>query len=132
MGFDPQAIFANLAEKERIKGHHSAEGRTIRILTRALQGLSSGNLSRRDVVVLCHQAMEDWLKAKCKVSPWSVRALPALLLKAVEQQWITRLDAVRLQKIHHLRVSLDSGADVQAQQVESMLKFCLELLEKRW
>ena len=132
MGFDPQAIFANLAEKERIKGHHSAEGRTIRILTRALQGLSSANLSRRDVVVLCHQAMEDWLKAKCKVSPWSVRVLPALLLKAVEQQWITRHDAGRLQKIHHLRVSLDSGADVQAQQVESMLEFCLELLEKRW
>ena len=131
MGFDPQTIFANLAEKERVKGHHSAEGRTIRILTRALQGLSSGSLSRRDVVVLSHQAMEDWLKAKCKISPWSTRAISALLLTAVEQRWITRLEAVRLQRIHHLHAALDSGADIQAQQVESMLEFCLELLEKR-
>jgi len=62
MSFDPQAIFANLAEKERIKGHHSPEGRAIRTLSRGLHGFSSGSLSGRDVVVLCDQAVEDWLK----------------------------------------------------------------------
>ena len=133
MSFDAQAIFADLAEKERIKGHHSAEGRAIRTLSRALNGHSSGNLSGRDVVVLCDQAIEDWLKAKCKVSPWSVRGLPELLARAVQARWISRLEAVRLQKVRNARQSIDhQGADVPALEVESTLKFCLELIERHW
>ena len=42
MKFDAQAIFANLTEKERVKGHHSAEGQAIRTLGRALNGGSVG------------------------------------------------------------------------------------------
>jgi hypothetical protein len=133
MSFDPQAIFADLAEKERIKGHHSPEGRAIRTLSRALHGLSSGNLSGRDVVVLCDQALEDWLKAKCKVSPWSVRSLPEFLIRAVQARWISRIEAVRLQKLRNVRESLDyQSADLPDLQVESTLKFCIELLEKHW
>ena len=71
MTFDPQAIFANLVEKERLKGHHSPEGRAIRILSRAMNGWSSGNLAALDVLVLCDQALEDWLKARLKLSAWS-------------------------------------------------------------
>jgi hypothetical protein len=133
MSFDAQAIFADLAEKERIKGHHSAEGRAIRTLSRTLNGYSCGNLSGRDVVVLCDQAIEDWLKAKCKVSPWSVHGLPELLTRAVQARWISRLEAVRLQKLRNARQSIDhQGADVPALEVESTLKFCLELIERHW
>lgn len=133
MSFDAQAVFANLAEKERIKGHHSAEGRAIRTLSRALNGYSCGNLSGRDVVVLCDQAIEDWLKAKCKVSPWSVRGLPELLARAVQARSIGRLEAVRLQKLRNARQSIDhQGADVPALEPESTLKFCLELIERHW
>ena len=133
MSFDAQAIFADLAEKERIKGHHSPEGRAIRTLSRALNGYSCGNLSGRDVVVLCDQAIEDWLKAKCKVSPWSARGLPELLARAVQARWISRLEAVRLQKLRNARESIDhQGADVPALEVESTLKFCLELIERHW
>jgi hypothetical protein len=133
MSFDAQAIFADLAEKERIKGHHSAEGRAIRTLSRTLNGYSCGNLSGRDVVVLCDQAIEDWLKAKCKVSPWSVHGLPELLTRAVQARWISRLEAVRLRKLRNARQSIDhQGADVPALEVESTLKFCLELIERHW
>jgi hypothetical protein len=133
MSFDAQAIFADLAEKERIKGHHSAEGRAIRTLSRTLNGYSCGNLSGLDVVVLCDQAIEDWLKAKCKVSPWSARGLPELLTRAVQARWISRLEAVRLQKLRNARQSIDhQGADVPALEVESTLKFCLELIERHW
>jgi hypothetical protein len=133
MSFDAQAIFADLAEKERIKGHHSAEGRAIRTLSRTLNGYSCGNLSGLDVVVLCDQAIEDWLKAKCKVSPWSVHGLPELLTRAVQARWISRLEAVRLQKLRNARQSIDhQGADVPALEVESTLKFCLELIERHW
>src|SRR3954447_7023375 len=93
--FDAQVIFANLAEKERIKGHHSVEGRAIRILSRALNGSSSGNLSGRDVLVLSDQAVTDWLKARLKLSPWSTTSLPELLLKAIEAKLIARRDGVR-------------------------------------
>jgi len=49
MTFDAQEIFANLAEKEKVKGHHSPEGRAITTLSRALSGWSAKNLSARDV-----------------------------------------------------------------------------------
>ena len=51
MAFDAQAIFANLTEKERVFGHHSAEGRAIRTLGRTLDGWSTGDLSARDAIV---------------------------------------------------------------------------------
>lgn len=133
MKFDPQAIFANLAEKEKIKGHHSPEGRAIRTLSRALNGYSSGNLSGRDVLALCVQTMEDWLKTKLKVSPWSTRSLPALAIKAVQARWITRLEAVRLQKLLSAQESIDQhGSEVPGVEVESALKLCIELVERHW
>jgi hypothetical protein len=133
MSFDAKAIFADLAEKERIKGHHSPEGRAIRTLSRALNGFSSGDLSRRDVIVLCDQAIEDWLQAKCKISPWSTRSLPELLVRAVQARWISRLEAVGLQKLRNTRESIDQqGADAPGLEVESTLKFCIELVEKHW
>ena len=133
MNFDPQAIFADLAEKERVKGHHSPEGRAIRMLSRALNGYSSGNLSGRDVVVLCDQAIEDWVKARCKFSPWSTRSLPELLVTAVQACWISRSEAVCLQKLHNARPSIDQQiAKIAPPEVESALKFCIDLIEKHW
>ena len=133
MTFDANAIFANLAEKERIKGHHSPEGRAIRTLSRALSGLSSGSLSRRDVSVLCDQAIEDWLKARCKLSPWSTRSLSELLVKAVEAQWITPVEAVRLEKLRNTRKTIyDPRTNVPALELEMALLFCIELIERHW
>ena len=133
MPFDPQALFANLAEKERLKGHHSAEGRAIRTLSRAMNGWSSGNLSAFDVVVLCDQSMEDWLKACLRVSAWSTQDLPTLLEKAVGKGLIMRMEAVRLQKIHNARDrSRDEGSVTTEQEVEAALEFCIQLLERYW
>jgi hypothetical protein len=133
MPFDPQAIFANLAEKERLKGHHSAEGRAIRTLSRAMNGWSSGGLSGLDVVVLCDQSLEDWLKARLKLSAWSIQDFPALLEKAVGKGLITRLEAVRLQKLHNARVrARDEGSATAANEVEAALEFYIQLVEKYW
>jgi hypothetical protein len=133
MSFDPQAIFADLAEKERIKGHHSPEGRAIRTLSRALNGFSSGNLSRRDVIVLCDQAIEDWLKARCKLSPWSTRSLPELLVTAVDSGWMTQVEAEKLHKLRNARNTIrDENADVAAEEMDSVLQFCIQLMEKHW
>jgi len=131
MPFNAQEIFANLAEEEKIKGHHSPEGRAIRVLSRALSGWSSADLSARDVVVLCDQAVEEWLKVRLRCSPWSARALPALTQDALKNNVITRLEATRLQKVHHLRSALRDGS-ISKRDVETTLEFCIELIEKRW
>ena len=133
MTFDPHAIFANLAEKERLKGHHSAEGRAIRTLSRAMNGWSSGNLSALDVLVLCDQSLEDWLKARLKLSGWSMQDFPALLEKALGAGLITRMEAVRLQKLHNARSrARGEGGAATAQEVEAALEFCIQLVEKYW
>jgi len=130
MPFDAQAIFANLAEKERIIGHHSPEGQAIRVLSRALSGWSAGTLSRRDVVVLCDQAVEDWLNARLKKSPWSIRSVPQLVPAALAVQWITAADAERLRSVHELRAA--DAAEISAREVEDALEFCIDLIDKHW
>lgn len=132
MAFDAREIFANLAEKEKIKGHHSPEGRAIRVLSRALSGWASGNLWARDVVVLCHQAIEDWLKTRLKRSPWSAQSMPALATAAVKVRLITRLEAVRLQKLAHLRAQSGDDKQISKMEVERALEFCIQLIEKHW
>ena len=133
MSFDPQAAFANLAEKERVKGHHSPEGRAIRTLSRALNGWSAGNLSARDVLVLCDQAMGDWLKTSLNLSVWSTRTLPELLAMAVAREWITNAEAERLQRVR--KSSFDNPKEtnqVATDCVQDLLESCIQLVEKRW
>lgn len=132
MPFNPQAILANLIEQERIKGHHSEEGRAIRTLARALSGWSSGNLSAGDVLVLCDQAVEDWLKARLKRSPWSFESTPALLFAAAECGLITSAAAVYLQKLRERRKNLSQAEAIGGEEVEATLEFCIQLIEKHW
>jgi len=131
MTFDPQAIFANLTAKERLHGHHSAEGRAIRTLSRALNGWSAGNLAADDVIVLCDQAIEDWLKARLKVSAWAATSLRQLLATAVATELITPAELIHLQTIHDLRAQ--STADpVAADDVEAVLEWAIEIIENHW
>jgi hypothetical protein len=132
MPFDAREIFANLAEKEKIKGHHSPEGRAVRTLSRALSGWSGENLSARDVLVLCDQAVEDWLKARLKRPPWSAVPTLALLAAAMEYGLITPSESVRLQEIHRLCIEMRTGRATSGSVVEAALEFCIELIEKHW
>jgi len=132
MPFNAQLVYANLVEKERVKSHHSPEGRAIRLLSRALSGWSSGDLSARDVVVLCDQAVEDWLKARLKRSPWSAQTMPALMVDAAKNRLITRMEAVKVQRMRNLRARSDDEAAISKKEVESALEFCIQLIEKHW
>lgn len=127
--FDAKEIFANLVEKERTQGHHSPEGRAIRVLSRALNGWSAGNLGQRDVVVLCEQAVKDWLKARLRRSPWSPETITALLADAVAKNLITRAEAVRLQRIHLWR---EQEGPLSGREAEAALAFSIEVIDKRW
>ena len=131
MTFDAQAIFANLSEKERIHGHHSPEGQAIRTLGRALHGWSTGNLSGGDVVVLCDQAIADWLKRKLKVSAWSATGMTELLAAAAAKDVLSPDDALRLQRLHAVRADANSRA-IAAADVEAMLECAIEVVEQHW
>ena len=132
MSFDPQAIYGSLAEKEKLKGHHSPEGHAIRVMSRALNGWSSGILSGWGVLVLCEQAVEDWLKARLNIAPWSMRGLTSLTATWVEKKLITGLEAVRLRRIHLARSRARQGRSPAARDVEAALQFCIRLIEKHW
>jgi hypothetical protein len=133
MAFDAQSIFANLTEKERLKGHHSAEGRAIRTLSRAMNGWSSGNLAALDVLVLCDQSLEDWLKARLKLSPWATQDFPTLLQKAVVKGLLTRMEAARLQKLHNARARARAEGNAPvARDVEAALQFSIRVVERYW
>ena len=133
MRFDAQALFARLTEREKVKGHHSPEGRAIRTLSRALNGWSTGNLDAVDVLALCAQAMEDWVKARLKVPQWSALSLPALLQKAMEAKLLTRSEAVRLKQTHALRAGArQTRIAPTAEYVESALELCIRVVEKHW
>jgi hypothetical protein len=129
---DLRNLFENLAEKEKIKGHHSAEGRAIRTLSRALSGWLAGNLDPIDVLVLCDQAIEDWLKAKLKLSNWSTLPLAEIMPKAIQKDWLTRGEAVRLQRIRNLRRAASEKGAIPADRVADALQFCIRLVEKHW
>jgi hypothetical protein len=131
MNFDAQRIFANLAEKERLKGHHSPEGRAIRILSRALHGWSSGSLSPGDVVVLCDQVVEDWLKSRMKVSEWSTIELMKLIAAAAQTNLLTSVEADKLRCVHEIRRRWP-GTAVVAADAESALQDSIEIIEERW
>jgi hypothetical protein len=130
MTFDLQALFANLAEQEKLKGHHSPEGQAIRTLARALNGWSTNSLSGWDVLALSQQAVEDWLKSRLRISSWSRRDLPELIASALSTGLLTSLEAARLREIHN--AGWHEKHDIHAGDVDKILEFCIRLVEKRW
>ena len=131
MAFNGREIYANLIEKEKLKGHHSPEGQAIRTLSRALQGWSSDSLTSWDVLSMCRQAMEDWLKARLQVSAWSAEELPELLTRAAAMNLLTGAEAERLQKLHHRRVPTVAEA-IPTAVVETTLEHCIQVVAKHW
>jgi hypothetical protein len=130
MSSDLQTLFVNLAEKERVKGHHSPEGRAIRVLSRALNGWMAKNLSGEDVLALCEQALEDWLKTRLKLSAWATLDASRLGAMAAAQGLITDSDEAQLKRIASARFRPPD--EIPREQVEGALEFCIYLVEKHW
>ncbi|TMB66287.1 MAG: hypothetical protein E6J54_23160 [Deltaproteobacteria bacterium] len=72
------------------------------------------------------------MKARLRISAWSARTLPELTTTAVDKNLITRLDAVRLQRLHNMRARSPDEQGFRAQEVNTALEFCIQLVEKHW
>jgi hypothetical protein len=131
MALNSHELFANLAERERVYGHHSAEGQAIRTLARALDGWSTATLGATDVVGLCAQAVEDWLKRRLNRSPWSAQGLAELLRAAQAAAFLSACEAGRLQRLAELRAQLPSGAPAQA-DIEDIMAAVIDIVERHW
>ncbi|MGZ8496183.1 MAG: hypothetical protein ACXWWP_09825 [Candidatus Binatia bacterium] len=131
MAFNSQALLANLNERERIHGHHSPEGQAIRLLCRALSGWSSENLAATDVVVLCRQAVEDWLKQRLKRFPWLVATLTDLSAAAVSAGLLSQSEGEHLQRLDHLSAQSRAG-ELIAVEIEQLLETTIAIVEQHW
>lgn len=131
MAFNSQALLANLTERERIHGHHSPEGQAIRLLGRALSGWSSENLAATDVVVLCRQAMEDWLKRRLNRLPWSMLTLTELSAAAVSAGLLSQSEGEHLQRLDNWGAHSKAG-ELIAVEIESIVETTIAIVERHW
>ena len=131
MAFNSQALLANLNERERIHGHHSAEGQAIHLLSRALSGWSSESLAATDVVVLCRQAVADWLKQRLKRVPWSVSTLTDLSSSAVNAGLLSQSEAEHLQRLDNLSAQSRAG-EISAVEIEDTVETTIAIVEQHW
>jgi hypothetical protein len=125
-------LLARLAEQERVRGHHSAEGKAIRTLSRALSGWAAKRLSAVDVIVMCDQAMIDWLSVRLGGGAWSREPFTALVARAAAQGLIAADQARRLRELHAMRRRLAEESSLRGPRPANMLRFCINLIEPHW
>jgi hypothetical protein len=131
MAFNSQALLANLTEREQIHGHHSPEGQAIRLLSRALSGWSSEIFAATDVVVLCRQAAEDWLKRRLMRLPWSVSTLTDLSAAAVNAGLLSQSEGEHLQRLDNLAAQSRAGELIPA-EIDHIMETTIAIVEQHW
>lgn len=105
----------------------------MRLLSRALNGWSTDLLGIYDVIILCDQAITDWLKARLQVSPWKQSDGDRLLAQAVAQALLDEQAVLPLQRIHKARLEMRQGrGGVTRAEAEASLLFCIDLINEHW
>jgi hypothetical protein len=130
---EARAIFEDLAEQERIKGHHSNEGMAIRVLCRGLSGWLERTLSHEDAYVLCDETLEQWLRRRVTGRPWSSVQFIGLVVQALEGGWITEDNAGDLLLLRAMRNGVVAGKmRLRERQVIAALRISTRLVENYW
>jgi hypothetical protein len=130
---EARAIFENLAEQEKVKGHHSNEGMAIRVLSRGLSGWLERTLSHEDAYVLCDETLEQWLRRRVTGGPWSSVQFIELVVQALEGGWITEDNAGDLLLLRAMRNGVVAGKmRLQERQVVAALRISTRLVENYW
>jgi hypothetical protein len=130
---EARTIFENLAEQEKIKGHHSNEGMAIRVLSRGLSGWLERTLSHQDAYVLCDETLEQWLRRRVTGGPWSSVQFVELIVQGLEKGSITEDNAGDLISLRAMRNAvLNRKIPVGERQVIAALRISTRLVESYW
>jgi hypothetical protein len=130
---EARAIFENLAEQEKIKGHHSNEGMAIRVLSRGLSGWLERTLSHVDAYVLCDETLQQWLRRRVTGRPWSSAQFEELLVQGLEEGSITEDNAGDLVLLRAMRIGVVAGKmRLGGRQVVAALRISTRLVESYW
>jgi hypothetical protein len=130
---EARAIFQNLAEQEKIKGHHSNEGMAIRVLSRGLSGWLERTLSHEDAYVLCAETLEQWLRRRVTGGPWSSVQFVELIVHGLEEGSITEDNAGDLISLRAMRNAVvKRRMRLGDRQVVAALRISTRVLENYW
>jgi hypothetical protein len=130
---EARAIFENLAEQEKIKGHHSNEGMAIRVLSRGLSGWLARTLSHQDTYVLCDETLEQWLRRRVTGGPWSSVQFVELIVQGLEGGSITEDNAGDLILVRAMRDAVvKRKMRIGDRQVVAAIRISTRLLENYW
>jgi hypothetical protein len=130
---EARAIFENLAEQEKIKGHHSNEGMAIRVLSRGLSGWLERTLSHKDAYVLCDETLEQWLRRRVTGEPWSSVQFVELIVQGLERGSITEDNAGDLISLRAMRNGIVGGKiPLGDRQVVAAIRISTRLVESYW
>ena len=118
-------------EEIQTQGHRSPEGRAVRTIVGVLDGWLSQGLDAESAVILCDQAMEDWLKARLRLPTSSRDGFPQVVDQALQSELISSIEADRLTKLHKTRNWVQHrGGHVETQTALTMFDDLLRFVQE--
>lgn len=128
---NPFAVSNALANKARSSGKKARESQVSKEIIWAIDNWHLGKISKKEAVILCDQAMEDWLKFKLSLPKTSRKGFVDVLNEAGDLEIISKMERYKLLRFHKARNRVQHrGGTIKSQTVNSMLKFYLDLLNK--
>lgn len=111
----------------------TAGQRCAKAITRTIDQWLSHRLPIKDAVILCDQAMEEFLKAEVRLPPLSSKGFNQVADDAATAGFVTRREAYWLRRFHRTRNRLQHrGRRVRSETAVSMFEFFLALLNRKF
>ena len=106
------------------------EERAKQSVVRIIDGWLSGQIRQNDAIILCDQAIEDWLKGRLQLPKTSRAGFQEVTRIAQSQKLITKMQAYRLKRFHKARNRIQHrGGSVKATTVVSFLHYAARLFD---
>jgi hypothetical protein len=120
-------------ESSKLGTSQSARGREERAkqsVVRVIDGWLSGQIRENDAIILCDQAIEDWLKGQLGLPKTSRAGFQEVTRIAQEERLITKMQAYRLKRFHKARNRIQHrGGAVKSTTVVSFLDYAIRLFD---
>jgi hypothetical protein len=118
---------SKIGTAQPVRGH---EERAKQSVVRVIDGWLSGQIRESDAIILCDQAIEDWLKGRLRLPKTSRAGFQEVTRIAEDEEIITKMQAYRLKRFHKARNRIQHrGGEVKATTVVSFLDYTARLFD---